>query len=169
MSSWKEIAQAKRASIRAEIPQKWLLSSIPSVQQQKDVTGKYIQQFLTEREIEITETDAVGIVAKTTTGAWKAREVTEAFCHRAALAHQLVSNFSNYLIIPAPTNFNVGQLSPRNILRCSYCRRAKARRLLRQAQPPNRSAPWPSHLPQRSIPCPRRRNYYGICGLDKYV
>ncbi|KFX90815.1 hypothetical protein V495_04413 [Pseudogymnoascus sp. VKM F-4514 (FW-929)] len=91
MSAWKEVAQAKRASIRAEIPEKWLLSSIPTVQQQKDVTGKYIQQFLTEREVEITETDAVGIVAKTTTGTWKAREVTEAFCHRAALAHQLVN------------------------------------------------------------------------------
>lgn len=116
MSSWKEVAQAKRASIRAKIPEKWLLSSIPSVQEQKDVTGKYIQQFLTEREIEITETDAVGIVAKTTTGAWKAREVTEAFCHRAALAHQLVSNFSNSLITPALINFKIGQLSTRNIL-----------------------------------------------------
>lgn len=90
MSTWKEVAQAKRKSIRAGIPEKWLLSSIPSVQEQKDVTGKYIQQFLTEREVEITETDAVGIVAKTTRGAWTAREVTEAFCHRAALAHQLV-------------------------------------------------------------------------------
>jgi hypothetical protein len=168
MSSWKEVAQAKRASIRAAIPQKWLLSHIPTVQEQKDITGKYIQQFLTEREIEITETDAVGIVAKTTTGAWKAREVTEAFCHRAALAHQLVSNFSDSPISPAPINFKTGQLSPRNILRGSNCRCTKARRLLRQAQCPNRSAPWPSYLSQRSIPCPRRRNYYGICGLDKY-
>lgn len=116
MPSWKEIAQVKRASIRAKIPENWLVPSIPSVQEQKDVTGKYIQQFLTDREIEITETDAVGIVAKTTTGAWKAREVAEAFCHRAALAHQLVSNFSIYFITPAPINSKIGQLPPRNIL-----------------------------------------------------
>lgn len=118
MSSWKEIAQAKRASIRAEIPEKWLLSSIPTVQEQKDVTGKYIQQFLTEREIEITEMDAVGIVAKTTTGAWKAREVTEAFCHRAALAHQLVSNFNSF-ITPHQLTLKIGQLSSRDILQSS--------------------------------------------------
>lgn len=90
MSTWQELAKAKRESILAAIPQKWRLSAIPSAEEQRDVTGKYIQQFLTEREIEITETDAVGIVSKTTTGAWKAREVAEAFCHRAALAHQLV-------------------------------------------------------------------------------
>jgi amidase len=90
MSAWQELAKAKRESILAAIPEKWRISSIPSAQEQRNVTGKYIQQFLTEKEIEITETDAVGILAKTTTGAWKAVEVTEAFCHRAALAHQLV-------------------------------------------------------------------------------
>lgn len=90
MSTWQELAKAKRESILGAIPDKWRLPFIPSVEEQRDVTGKYIQQFLTEWEIEITETDAVGILAKTTTGAWKAVEVTEAFCHRAALAHQLV-------------------------------------------------------------------------------
>lgn len=82
---------AKRDSVNALIPKAWLLPTpLPPPAEQRDVTGKFIQQFLTPREIEITETDAVGIVKNTTTGTWKAREVAEAFCHRAALAHQMV-------------------------------------------------------------------------------
>jgi len=51
----------------------------------------YIREFLSEREVLITETDAVGIAEKTTKGDWTAVEVIKAFCHRASLAHQLVS------------------------------------------------------------------------------
>jgi amidase len=91
MADWKSLAQQKRESITALIPKSWLLTSpLPSAAEQRDVTGKYIQQFLTAEEVEITETDAVGIVEKTTSGQWKARDVAEAFCHRAALAHQMV-------------------------------------------------------------------------------
>ena len=89
--SWKDQAKAKKESIDSLIPESWRLkTAVPSVEEQRDVTGKYIQQFLSDREVEITETDAVGIVQHTTTGEWKAEEVTKAFCHRAALAHQLV-------------------------------------------------------------------------------
>jgi amidase len=92
---WKAAGRKKKDSVNALIPEHWLLKSpVPSVEEQKDVTGKYIQQFLTPKEVEITETDAVGIVKNTTSGAWTAREVTEAFCHRAALAHQLVPHVS---------------------------------------------------------------------------
>lgn len=88
---WKKLSEEKRASVLALIPQAWMLPSpTPPPNEQKDVTGQYIQQFLSPREIEITETDAVGIVKNTTTGKWKARDVAEAFCHRAALAHQMV-------------------------------------------------------------------------------
>ena len=91
MTNWEALAKKKRESVNALIPKSWLLpSAIPSATKQRDVTGKYIQQFLSAEEVEITETDAVGIVEKTTSGKWKARAVAEAFCHRAALAHQLV-------------------------------------------------------------------------------
>jgi hypothetical protein len=91
MATWKELGQAKRDSVNALIPKAWLLPTpLPPASEQRDVTGKYIQQFLSPREIEITETDAVEIVQKTTSATWKAREVAEAFCHRAALAHQMV-------------------------------------------------------------------------------
>ena len=64
---------------------------VPSAEQQRDVTGPYIRRFLSDREVEITETDALGILDHTTTGTWSASEVTKAFCHRASLAHQLTN------------------------------------------------------------------------------
>lgn len=89
---WQKLAKEKRDSVHALIPKAWLLPSpVPSASEQRDVTGKYIQQFLSPAEIEITETDAVGIVKNTTSAKWKARDVAEAFCHRAALAHQMVN------------------------------------------------------------------------------
>jgi amidase len=91
MANWEALAKGKRDEVNSLIPKAWLLPTpIPPVSEQRDVTGKYIQQFLSAKEIEITETDAVGIVKQTTSGIWKAREVAEAFCHRAALAHQMV-------------------------------------------------------------------------------
>ncbi|KAK5187945.1 hypothetical protein LTR16_009124, partial [Cryomyces antarcticus] len=88
---WKKLATQKRDSVNDLIPKEWRISSVPSVEEQRDVTGKYIQQFLSDKEVEITETDAVGIVKQTSSGAWSAVEVTKAFCHRAAVAHQLVN------------------------------------------------------------------------------
>lgn len=88
---WNSRAAAKREAILKSIPDKWRLEKIPSVGEQKDVTGPYIHQFLTDKEIEITETDAVGIAEKVAAGMWSAVAVIEAFSHRASLAHQLVS------------------------------------------------------------------------------
>ena len=118
MANFKTQAAGKRQAIFDAIPKKWIIpTAIPPAAEQRDVTGSYIQQFLTPREIEITETDAVGIAEHTTTGKWTAVEVTEAFCHRAALAHQLVSiaikkNIHNLRIRP-------GYMSTRDILRRS--------------------------------------------------
>ncbi|RAK90490.1 general amidase GmdA [Aspergillus costaricaensis CBS 115574] len=86
--SWQKAAQAKRQAILDAIPQKWRIQydTLPI-----DVTGEFIQGYLTPREIEITEADAVVITSQTTSGSWSAVEVTEAFCHRAAIAHQLVN------------------------------------------------------------------------------
>ncbi|KAH8427786.1 putative general amidase GmdA [Aspergillus melleus] len=92
LAGWKQLADSKRQSILDAIPERWRIQDpIPPTDELRDVTGAYIQQFLTPREIEITETDALGIAEKTTSGTWTAVQVTEAFCHRAALAHQLVS------------------------------------------------------------------------------
>ena len=102
-SSWIDLAQKKRNAILDSIPAKWRVeqSKLPSNEEQRDVTG-YIQQFLSKREVEITETDVVGIAKETSTGNWTATEVAKAFCHRASLAHQLVSvNWLRFYILHA--------------------------------------------------------------------
>jgi amidase len=88
---WKKKGKEKADSVLALIPKEWRLQKIPTVEEQRDVTGPYIQQFLSKEEVAITETDAVGIVRKMTSGVWTAVEVAKAFCHRAAIAHQLVN------------------------------------------------------------------------------
>ncbi|KAH8130556.1 amidase signature domain-containing protein [Trichoderma asperelloides] len=89
---WKGLARSKQQAILDAIPDKWRIREpIPPAADLRDCTGTYIQQYLTPREIEITESDAVSITQHTTVGLWSAVDVTEAFCHRAAIAHQLVN------------------------------------------------------------------------------
>jgi len=90
MSNWKETATKKRQSILDLIPEEWRIPTPPASSEQRNVTGKFIQQYLNPKEIEITETDAVGIVKKASAGEWSSLEIAEAFCHRASLAHQMV-------------------------------------------------------------------------------
>lgn len=119
-SDWETRAASKRKTILDGIPQKWHLSKIPSKEEQKDVTGAYIHQFLDQKEIEITETDVVGIAEKVAAGQWTAVAVTEAFCHRAALAHQLVG-LRAFMMFHLLTVIAV--LPPRGLLRgCHYGR-----------------------------------------------
>lgn len=126
MSDWQILAKQKKDSVDSLIPKSWLLPhAIPSPEEQRDVTGDYIRQFLSPKEVEITETDAVGIVKNTTAGIWSAREVTGAFCHRAALAHQLVSPKTKGL--RAVAHEYTGQLSSRSFLRGCACRSTEAR------------------------------------------
>ena len=88
-ASWQELAAAKKQSVLDLIPPEWQITEpIPSPSEQRDII-QYIEQYLTKDEIKITNTDAVGIVTNTSTGEWKAVDVVTAFCHRAALAHQL--------------------------------------------------------------------------------
>ena len=89
-SPWKSLANAKFEAIRNSIPEKWRITTVPSIQETPDVTGSAITKKLSPLEIYITETDAVGIVTKVSTGEWKAEDVTKAFCHRAGIAHQMV-------------------------------------------------------------------------------
>ena len=95
---WASAAKAKRTAVNNLIPDEWqIASSPPSPEEQRDVTGEFVHQFLSERETQITETSATQIVRHLSKGQWKASEVTEAFCHRAAISHQLVSIF----VLPA--------------------------------------------------------------------
>jgi len=89
--SWKIAAHTKKAAVSALIPSKWRLkpAEIPSIEALRDVCD-YIRRHLSSIELHITELSAEKTVAKLRSGEWTALEVTRAFCHRAAIAHQLV-------------------------------------------------------------------------------
>ncbi|KAI5292011.1 Acetamidase [Ascosphaera acerosa] len=89
---WETACRNKREDLRARIREDWLLrEELPDKATTRDFTGDFVRLTLSAREVEITETEVFEILQKTTAGEWTAREVAEAFCHRAAVAHQLVN------------------------------------------------------------------------------
>ena len=89
---WKAKAGAKAASICNAFPKSWQIPQpIATAHEQRDITGSYLHKYLTDEEIQITESNAVEIVQRIRSGKWRAESVARAFCHRAALAHQYVS------------------------------------------------------------------------------
>jgi len=88
---WQKKATLKRASLFKAIPPPWRLaaSDIPSASRLKDVTI-FITRYLTPLELSITNASPKIILQQIRLLNWSAIEVTRAFCHRAALAHQLV-------------------------------------------------------------------------------
>lgn len=90
--SWEDTAASFRSYLTAKIPSKWLLeeSAIPSASEQPCITGTYLHQFLSYDEVSITETPPTELLSKLASGALSSYEVTSAFCHRSALAHQFL-------------------------------------------------------------------------------
>lgn len=93
MKEYEKKSAAKREKLANCIPEAWTIpaSKLPA----KDVLD--VSHFpetsglLTAAEIEITETNLVPLAAKIASGQWTAKEVTLAFCHRAAITHQLIN------------------------------------------------------------------------------
>ena len=90
--SWEALAAAKRAGTFAKIPEIWRLDPVDlaRAKDQIDLTGSFIQEFLTADEISITSKDSVDLVNEIRDKSLSAVQVTEAFCKRAAIAHQIV-------------------------------------------------------------------------------
>ena len=100
-SDWTSVAAAKRAARDALIPEAWRLPNKPEYTDESspayllDVTGVPAScGILTPDELIITDTPADEILRNVHSGRWTARAVAEAFCKRAAVAQQLVSNRS---------------------------------------------------------------------------
>ncbi|EEH34306.2 acetamidase [Paracoccidioides lutzii Pb01] len=104
--SYKAIARKKLEQLNSRIPQEWQLSSqwIPagmlSPEESVMVTNKYEAVnvmdvprncgLLKPKELQITERlDVKGLLHEIASGKLSAREVSEAFCKRAAISHQL--------------------------------------------------------------------------------
>ncbi|KZV64679.1 amidase [Peniophora sp. CONT] len=89
--NWTDIVSEKRASLSEKIPAAWPLASVPEPSELRNAVD-FPRQFMSERAIAITETtDARVLLAKIASGEYTSYEVTEAFCHRAAISHQVVN------------------------------------------------------------------------------
>jgi len=98
MSSGKnylEVARGKQDKRAALIPAEWRL---PSNQMSTSYGAPETYGILTPKELEITgQNDAVDIVDKIASRIYTAKEVTVAFCKRAAIAQQLVNCLSEIM------------------------------------------------------------------------
>ncbi|KAL2048092.1 hypothetical protein N7G274_000003 [Stereocaulon virgatum] len=99
---WQSIASAKNASLIDLIPPRWRikLSDVPPISRLRDFGG-YICRFLNPQELEITNASSNAILAHIRSGEWGAADVTRAFCHRAAVAHQLTHCLSEVRFLDA--------------------------------------------------------------------
>jgi len=89
---WKATGRRKREDIQALLPAQWKVNEpLPTSSELRDATT-YPRKFLTPREVNITEDfTACELLKALASGALSAVEVTVAFCHRATIAHQIVS------------------------------------------------------------------------------
>jgi amidase len=93
LDSWQAKAAAKQASMRAKIPQAWVLEAqdLDRASKQRDLTGPFMDQFLEDHERSIISLDSLAIVDSIKSGKFSALSVTIAFSKAAAVAHQIVS------------------------------------------------------------------------------
>lgn len=88
--TWETLAAKKRASVLDAIPPEWRLKEVPvgdSVMSVPRDSG-----ILSPEELTITESSASDLVRALASGKLTSVAVTTAFCKRAALAQQTVSN-----------------------------------------------------------------------------
>ena len=89
--SWENAAREAREAIDSAIPKKWTLQQSQGVRGLKNATSiPKTCGLLSKDELRITELDASTLVPLLASGEISATRVTEAFCGRAAIAHQLV-------------------------------------------------------------------------------
>jgi amidase len=87
---WQAACTNAQSSVLASIPRKWILLSVDKTT--TDVTSiPRTCGLLTSEQLTITELTATALLKKLHTGELTSVEVTEAFCGRAAIAHQVVS------------------------------------------------------------------------------
>jgi amidase len=92
LALWETKANIAREILARSIKKEWLLpiDKLPA-QGTLDVTSVPRDcGLLSSKELEITATDATGLVQRMAAGEWKAEEVLVAFAKRATIGHQLV-------------------------------------------------------------------------------
>ncbi|KAK3317124.1 amidase signature domain-containing protein [Cercophora scortea] len=92
--SWQEIAAEKRQADMEKIPVEWRLmtSTLAEAKIQRSLVGEFIESLLDAETRAITSMDVTGLVKQMSSGELTAVRVVTAFCHRAAVIHQLTQN-----------------------------------------------------------------------------
>ncbi|ODQ59226.1 hypothetical protein WICANDRAFT_63720 [Wickerhamomyces anomalus NRRL Y-366-8] len=90
--SWQEIAQKKREAVFAKIPKEWIIE-VPSIEKVSN-TRDYLDTILPKEEVAITDQSLLQLSEKIQKGELTSLEITTAFCHRAALTHQIINSCS---------------------------------------------------------------------------
>ncbi|CAF0956571.1 unnamed protein product [Rotaria sordida] len=103
LQSWEEKAAQKRASLYNLIPQGWRLPETILKNPPKNSTLVPSQcGILSKLDLEITEIDDIEELAhRIANGKYTAVQVTEAYCKRASIAHQLVNCLAEILFTQA--------------------------------------------------------------------
>jgi amidase len=93
MPAWEAEAEKSRTVLANSIQTQWLLpeDKLPPAERLNVLDIPRESGLLSEKELEITESDASKLVRKMGAGDWSAEEVTIAFLKRATIGHQLVS------------------------------------------------------------------------------
>lgn len=94
--SWEEIAKKKREALAALIPEHWRIpkEKLPSESERSVISFCSQNNVLSREELIITELSVEQLAKEISTGQYTAVEVCQAYCHRAAIAHQLVNCLS---------------------------------------------------------------------------
>jgi len=103
LQTWEEKAEQKRISLYNLIPQEWRLSESIIKNPPKNLTIIPSQcGILSKLDLEITEINDIEELAyRIAQGKYSAVQVTEAYCKRAAIAHQLVNCLAEIFFIQA--------------------------------------------------------------------
>lgn len=97
--SWETKSQISRDILEKSIQKQWLIPTdkLPSPDRTNVLDVPRESGILTERELEITMTDATGLVESMAKGKWTAEEVTIAFLKRATIGHQLLNYATEFM------------------------------------------------------------------------
>ncbi|CAF1328623.1 unnamed protein product [Adineta steineri] len=98
LQSWEEKARQKRTALHDLIPQEWKLSESIIKDPPKNLTIVPSQcGILSTLDLEIPEIDNIEELAQQIAqGKYSAIQVTQAYCKRAAIAHQLFPAISSF-------------------------------------------------------------------------
>lgn len=99
-TQWEQSVHAKREALLATIPAEWRLTNPPTFEECPNVI-EWVRTILSVEELTITETPPLAILTNLHASVWSAEDVTRAFCHRAALAHQLVNCLTEFMYTEA--------------------------------------------------------------------